>query len=117
MYIIKHPLIRLGFAIVCLMMSIGLLKSIVGHFRRTDVVGERQEALLREEKRNQELKARLKEATSDAFVEKQAREKLRMARDGETIVLMDTSLSSVPGNQGVNEAKLSHWQRWWRLFY
>ena len=115
---INHPLIRLAFALLCLMVSIALLKSIAGHFRRTDVVGETRMALIKEQKRNQELKERLKEATSEAFVEKQAREKLGMAKDGETIVLMDTSRSvQVGGQDVVKEEKLSNWQRWWRLFF
>jgi cell division protein FtsB len=118
MNIVKHPLVRLGFAILCVIVSIGLLRSIIGHLRRTDVVGESRDTLVKEQKRNQELKDRLKEATSAAFIEKQAREKLGMAREGETIVLIDKSQSLRINNQtGISAEKLSNWKRWWKLFF
>jgi cell division protein FtsB len=115
MIIHKSPFLRLGITIICLVLFVGLIRSIVGHINRNDVVQERREALLREEKRNQELKERLKEATSAAFIEKQAREKLGLARVGDTIILMEGSREAK--GSAAEGAHSSNWKRWWRLFF
>lgn len=112
---IGFPFARLIITIISLMVSVGLLRSIVGHFQRNDVVGERQKILREEEARSRQLKDHLKEATSAAFIEKQAREKLGLAREGDIIVLMQSP--TPPMGEKKKPENLSHWKRWWKLFF
>ena len=111
--------VRLAILIFGLFLCIGLLRSIVENFQRTDLVGERETVLQKEEQRNAELRNQLKAATSAAFIEQQARNKLGLVRQGDTVILIGPS--SQPQNSlGVNgsgETNLSRWQKWWSLFF
>jgi cell division protein FtsB len=118
MRIVNNPWLRLGITIISLIISIGLVRSIIGHFQRNDVVEESHEVLQKEEQRNKELQSRLKEATSSAYVEKQAREKLGLALPGDTIVLLGESKemhTSLESEQKQHSG--SHWEQWWKLFF
>lgn len=71
------------------------------------------------EAKNAELKARLEYVKSDTFVEKEVRDKLGMAREGETVYILPENLGQV---QEADEAKsedlkMPNWQKWWRLFF
>ncbi len=109
--------IRLILGVVSIFVGFGLTRSIVDHWHKRAIVAERQEALRREEERNRELVARLEEATSSAFIEKEAREKLGLVKEGDTIVLLDASES--PGIESAKDsgASLPNWKKWWKLFF
>jgi|SRR3989344_4279210 len=113
----RKSFIRLGITLVSIAVIVGFMRSIVRQINRTDVVGEHRETLLKEEARNRELKERLKEATSPAFIEKQAREKLGLAREGDTIVLLETPKTSTAHIQAEKVDTMTNWKRWWRLFF
>lgn len=108
--------IRLIIGIVSLAVSVGLARSIVDHWQKRTVVSERQEALRLEEARNRELVVKLEEATSAAFIEKEAREKLGLVKEGDTIVLLDKSQAPNLNNQ-TNTENLPNWKKWWKLFF
>lgn len=117
MNIHKNTALRFIIPLISLFVSIGFIQSIAGYLFRGDVVDEHREALISEEKRNKELKIRLEEATSAAYIEKQAREKLGLARQGDTIILMDKSQISSPNDQTKQREQFSNWKRWWKLFF
>lgn len=77
----------------------------------------RKEVLMKEDSRRSELLKRLREATSSAFVEKQAREKLGLAKEGDTIILLDKSQLTNSNNQFKQNEPKSNWERWWKLFF
>ena len=116
MHIVKHPFIRLVIVVFSLILCVGLVRSIYSHFTREDTVGERNITLEQEKKRYLELTQKLKVATSEAFVEEQARNKLGLVKEGDTVILLDTS-QAPPGGRGEGEKELSNWQKWWRLFF
>jgi cell division protein FtsB len=116
MNIIRHPFFRFTIIIVSSLVCFGLIRSIVGNIRRNDLVSERQAVLEREKERNMLLQEKLREATSASFLEKQAREKLGLVREGETIVLVGKPRAEESQSQGSSES-LSLWKRWWRLFF
>ena len=115
----NNTYVRLAILIFGLFLCIGLLRSIVENFQRTDLVGEREAVLLKEEQRNAELYRQLHEATSAAFIEQQARNKLGLVRQGDTVVLIGPSNEpqSSLGVNGSGETNLSRWQKWWSLFF
>ncbi len=108
---------RLFFGLVSLVVSIGLVRSIVGHLTKQDIVGLQETVLTAEKNRKEELEKRLVEATSAAFIEKQAREKLGMAKPEDTIVLLDTPSAGNGQAQDGGEKYAPNWKQWWRLFF
>ena len=108
--------IRFVIGIVSVFVSIGLVRSIVNHWQKGSVVSERQEALEAEQKRNRDLTVKFAEATSAAFIEKEAREKLGLVREGDTVVLLDTSQNPQLNGQAKPD-DIPNWKKWWRLFF
>lgn len=98
-----------------LVISFGLIRSIWEHRGRWTLVDRRKEVLVREQEKNSQLLEKLREATSSTFIEKEAREKLGLARPEDTIVLMAQPEGSASGDKE-NEAT-TNIQRWWRLFF
>lgn len=82
---------------------------------RRGVVREREQELIALQKENRDLEGAFKETQGEAYVERMARDKLGMIRDGETIVIMpDRELNADSGNKAEAPA---NWKKWWRLFY
>lgn len=108
--------IRLIIGVVSLFVSVGLVRSIVDHWHKRTIVSERQEALGREEQRNRELVAQLEEATSAAFIEKEAREKLGLVKEGDTVVLM-TNDKLQKTHETTMQETAPNWKKWWKLFF
>ena len=113
----KFSGIRLIIGVVSLFVAVGLVRSIVDHWHKRTIVSERQEALRREEEQNRELIAKLEEATSAAFIEREAREKLGLVKEGDTIVLLDKSQTSSSNDQTSTEDSAPSWKKWWKLFF
>lgn len=70
-------------------------------------------------KKKQELEQKLAWAETDEFVEREAREKLLLAKPGERVVLLDkvASGSMALRKEGKGEEEvLVPWQQWARLF-
>jgi len=116
MSIIRHPIFRFAVIIISFLICFGLIRSIAQNIKGNDLVSERQAVLDKEKEQNVKLQEKLREATSASFLEKQAREKLGLAKEGETIVLMGEPQIGESQNQGSSES-LSLWKRWWRLFF
>lgn len=113
----KFAPVRLIFGLMSLMISIGLIRSIIGHVGKQDIVQTQESVLQAEQERKAELNRKLEEATSAAFIEKQAREKLGLAKPEDTIVLIDTSGVGIDDTVIRGEERASNWKRWWRLFF
>jgi cell division protein FtsB len=109
--------VRYTIIVVSGIICIGLTRSIISTLRQNDVVSERKAVLEREMVRNKDLQEQLKIATSDAFLEKQAREKLGLAREGETIVLLGEPQNSENQVNSSVSTPQSQWTKWWRLFF
>lgn len=97
-----------------LIILIGLARSIIALVSRIDIVEERRGVLQKEEQRYSALQASLKEATSPAYIEKQAREKLGLVKEGDTVILLSTP--AVQKKSGTAEHQ-SNWEQWWNLFF
>lgn len=83
--------------------------------RKVDLVSERKLRYEKELHRNAELKNRLVEATSSAFVEKLAREKLGLMKENDTVILLDTTAINRKNLVGTVTTQ-SNWEAWWSLF-
>lgn len=110
-------LFTLLISLICLVVIFSLSRSIVTLWQKRDIVRERSEALKRGQAQNAKLKAQLEEAQTPLFIEREARDKLGLAREGEAVVLMPGEKTD---NRVVGETSGSNkllWKRWWNLFF
>ncbi len=108
--------LRFLLGIFSLILCVGLVRSLYSQLFKEDAVKQRKQGILKETTRNTELKRKLEEATSSAFIERLAREKLGLVREGDTVVLID--MSRVKGLDQLNQYNtLSNWEEWVRLFF
>ena len=66
------------------------------------------------EAENQSLKQKLAQIDNPEFIEKEAREKLGMAKEGETILILPTQ-NKVDSGQLTVDSDPS-WKQWWDLY-
>src|SRR3972149_2820528 len=112
--------LRLIFIVVFLVLSISLIRNII----KISQAGKRidQENLkvenLKEE--NIELKKRLEEVQSEEYIEKELRDKLGLAKEGETILVLpeEDIVRSLAPKLTEEEETLPdpNWKKWLKLF-
>ena len=119
MNIFSRRIVRFIVIVVSIVMVINLSRSIWDLWRRRDVLGERQEVLRRTQEENKRLQSELEYAGSGEFIEQEARNRLGLGREGETVVMLPKSQITNPNNQTKQEKeeKFPNWKRWWRLFF
>jgi cell division protein DivIC len=101
--------------IACVVIGTGILRSISTLSQKKGIFAERQQVLTLLTEKNRQLQEDLREATSAAFVEQAARDKLGLVREGETVVIMDKSQGANSNKATVQE--LPPWKQWWQLFF
>ncbi len=72
------------------------------------------------QKKNSDLKRKLAEVDSSEFIEQQARDKLNMAKDGETVVIIpQAQINQVLGVEKKIEdlPQIPYYQGWIKLFF
>ena len=110
---LKSRLITTVILALGLYLIFNLSKSTYDLWQRKALVKEAQEEKKEEEKKNRELKGKLEFVQSPEFIEKEAREKLGLAKPGETIVIIPPQEAT---QSDVAEV-LPNWKRWWKLFF
>jgi cell division protein FtsB len=112
-YIVRILLCIIGLAII-----VGLSRSLVDLWKRRDIVVERKTALEKVEAENVRLKKALLESQTPEFIEKQAREKLNLAKPDEVVVIVAKATSSgVLNQEGERVDQKPSWRVWWELFF
>lgn len=119
MKFIKSRLFRLIITMGSLLLVVSLSRSILNLWGKYDIVRERQQELDREKDRNAKLKAEFEQVQRPEFIEREAREKLGMVKEGEAVVLLPKSQIPNSNDQTSDNKKenLPKWKLWWRLFF
>lgn len=93
-------------------------KQIYGSLEAGHRLDDEAEKLTVLQRRNEELKKKLAEVGSPQFIEQQARDKLSLARLGETVfVIPQSEIDKVLGAQKeVQKVIEPYWQGWLKLF-
>ena len=111
-----NKLVRAVILIILITMGIGIVRSVYTLSQKKGIIAERQRVLAGLISQNNQLQQELREATSPAFIEQAARDKLGLVREGETVVIMDKSQIVNPNSQN-NPQELPPWKQWWSLFF
>jgi cell division protein FtsB len=116
--LIRLPWVRVIIIITSIIISIGLVRSIISLWQKKDMVVDRQRVLEYAQQEHTELENKLQDATSSAYVEELARNKLGLVKEGETVVLMDKrAFELLQKSQDTVSEQLPNWKRWLKLFF
>jgi cell division protein FtsB len=114
----RRKLIGFIILIIYIAIGIGIIRSVYTLSQKKGIITERQQVLRELTEKNRQLQEDLQEATSPAFIEQAARDKLGLVREGETVVIMDKSHPPAGGlNDQKNPQELPSWKQWWKLFF
>ena len=112
----SFSIIPIGIALILLGIIIGLLQSLFHIIGRQNLLKTRKNDLTAIQTQTETLKQKLNEVDKPIFVEREARDKLNMARNGETVILIDkTNASAEPQNE--QQPASPAWKTWWELFF
>lgn len=116
----RRKIVFIIFFIIILGLFYALGRQIYDSLKSDDRLNQETEKLVGLQKRNMELKNKLAEVQSIRFIEKEARNKLGLAREGETVVMIsqkeiDRVLRAE--KKPIEEIKIPNWEGWLRLFF
>jgi len=113
--------LRYIFIALFLVLSISLIRNIIKISQAGKVVGEAslRVEILKEE--NLKLQERLSEVQGEAYVEKELRDKLGLAKEGETVLVLpeEDIVRSLAPKLTEEEETLPdpNWKKWLKLFF
>ena len=111
-----RKVVRIVILIIFVTMGIGIIRSVYTLSQKKGIIAERQQVLRELSDKNKKLQEDLRQATSPAFIEQAARDKLGLVKEGETVVIMDkTKVENITDNG--NPRELPSWKQWWQLFF
>lgn len=94
------------------------ISSIYGLWQKQDLIVQAKSALENEKKKNQNLKNQMSYANSPNFVEEQARNKLFMAKSGESQIVLPAGVGGViDSSTGKPQKNTPNWKKWVELFW
>src|SRR3989338_6633694 len=112
-------LAHLGYYLVILVLLISIVRNVSRIANLNKNIQEEEQSLVSLRKKNDELKKKVEEVKSDEFIEKQARDKLGLAQEGETdgVLRDEESLKKLaPLNNDESEPLADpNWKKWARL--
>jgi len=98
---------------------VGLLRQVISSLQGSTRIDQELSELYDLQKRNGELKMKLKEVQGLEFMERVARDGLGLSRSGETVFVISQEMINeiVKGWEEKKEVKLPNWQGWLKLFW
>ena len=109
------------FVVVSLLMLISLSRNIVKAREAKERLKEKEGYIEKIRKENEDLDQRVTTFKSEEFIEKQLRDKLGLAKEGETIIVLpdEETIKKFAFNDEKEEEILPdpNWKKWFKLFY
>ena len=110
--------VQLIIIVVGALLILNFSRDILKLLKAGDRLKEAEEKVTRLEKEHQALQEKREFYASEEFVEQEARNKLNMARPGETIVILPPNVKEILGHSDRPQAPdIPNWQKWWKLFF
>ena len=98
---------------VCLIVIVSLVGSFGDLGKADRRIREARDEFSGLKKEEQKLLRRKREVDSPAFVEQEARNRLGLAKPGETVVILPDNLKT--GSKAAEKDTIPNWEKWWRL--
>jgi cell division protein FtsB len=113
---------KIIFSVVILgavILALNILNQINTTLRSSDRLSAQAEIVYQLEAKNRELKKKFSKIQTEEFIEQQARDKLGLGKDGETVVIIpEDKLKMVMGaSQSAQIERLPNWLGWFRVFF
>lgn len=108
--------LRLVIYFTTLLLVVNTARSIYSVWQKQSVLGERRAIVDQLRQENEGLKQDLLQVESQDFIEKQAREKLNLQKEGDIVVVLPQDLKYKDAPQ-VEEPEAPNWRKWWSLFF
>lgn len=111
--------ITLGLIILVILFVVyNLINQIIEATRSGERLSEAADAVHKLEIKNKQLKNQLSQARSQEFIEEAIRNKLGLAKKGETVVIIpEEKLKAVLGASQSAVVRLPNWLGWLRVFF
>lgn len=105
-------------ALVILVIAYNLMTQIMEATKSGERLSQAADAVFRLEARNRQLKEKLLQIQSPEFIEEEIRDKLGLAKPGETVVVIpEEKLKSVLGASSSAVVRLPNWLGWLKVFF
>jgi len=109
-------------SLIIIIIGIGLIvtlsRDIFRLLKADDRIRQAQLEVERLSQRNLDLEELKEYYQSEEFIEEHARNKLNLAREGETIVILPPNVEELVGFQEEKETpQIPTWKKWWQLFF
>lgn len=114
----KKIVLALGILIL-LIIAYNLVGQIFQTLKSGDRLTQASEKLHQLELKNTRLKKRLSEVNSPDFIEEEARNKLGLSKEGETLIIIpDEKLNQIlEASREAKMIKFPNWLGWWKVFF
>lgn len=110
--------LRLVICLIGILLAVNLARGVFGLWKSTDRIRVIEDKLKEAEAKNENLRQKEAFYRSDEFVEQEARNKLNMAKNGETIVIMPENLEEALGMvKPLPTSPIPNWKRWVEVFF
>lgn len=96
---------------------LNLFRSLWELWGRRNIVADQEQKLIRLKREKEELERRLFEVQDPFFIEKQARDKLGMGFEGESVIILPKIKNQDLANMLASPGALPNWQKWLRIFF
>ncbi len=116
----RKKLITLVILVIGVSLIVNLTRDILRLLKAGEQVERAQKTVEGLEKEHQELVEKKEYFESEEFIEEEARNKLNLSREEETIVILPPNVEEMSQwmkQEGGEEEELPNWKRWWRLFF
>ncbi|MBL7159726.1 septum formation initiator family protein [Candidatus Microgenomates bacterium] len=95
---------------------ISLSSSIRSLLKKDDLFIQKEDKLEELKEKNFQLEQVLEKVQSKEFIEKEAREKLSMGKDGEIVVILPKT-PKIQNSKNPKQEELANWKKWYNLFF
>jgi len=110
------------FQAIIIVLGIAFIVKLTGDFLHLLKASQRikimEEKVFKLEEKKKELSAKYQYYQTPEFIEEEARNKLNMAKPGETIVILPPNLEELLNRPKTKtEPLIPNWKKWWNLFF
>lgn len=117
---LTKKLIRFVFVFLCFLLLLSVARNILRMKKVNRQLANEREAIEKIKKENEEFKKKLSEIQSQEYIEKELRDKLGLAKEGEIVVVLpdaETLRNLVPDFEEEAESLPDPiWKKWLKLF-